>query len=302
MAARIKNPASSSSERGVVDQSAPIGNGRSPAERERIHSVQRPGTAVATGVVAVILAVAAISVATNPNFQWAVVGGYLFDSQILAGLGRTAVLTVIAMAIGLLLGVVLAVMRLSGNPLLSGVSWTYTWFFRSVPQLVQLVFWFNFGALYAHVVVGVPFGPDLFGWRTNDLITPWTAAILGLGLSQAAYTGEVIRAGVIAVPAGQTRAATALGMPAGLTFRKIVLPQAMKLIIPPIGNEVISMVKATALVSTIALSDLLYSAQLIYSRTYQTIPLLIVASIWYLAIVSLLSIGQHFLEKRYRHA
>jgi polar amino acid transport system permease protein len=270
-------------------------------EFDRMHSVKHPGRVVASVVVGIVLVLVSISVGTNPNFQWGVVATYMFDPSIIAGLGTTAILTVVAMAMGLVLGMALALMRLSRNPLLLVVSWAYTWFFRSVPQLVQLIFWFNFGALYSHIVLGVPFGPELFSWRTNDIISPWSAAILGLGLSQAAYTGEVIRAGISSVAEGQTRAALALGMPPSLIYRKIILPQTMKLVIPPIANEVISMVKATALVSTIALSDLLYSAQLIYSRTYETIPLLLVASIWYLLVVSLLSVGQHFLEKRYRH-
>ncbi|MHA3684775.1 amino acid ABC transporter permease [Leucobacter sp. HY1910] len=241
------------------------------------------------------------SVFRNPNFQWAVVGQYFFHPQIISGLGRTVLLTAVAMTIGLVLGVALAIMRLSGNPFLSGASWVYTWFFRSVPQLVQLIFWFNFAALYRHIVVKVPFGPELFAWDTNTLITPWSAAILGFGLSQAAYTGEVVRAGIKAVPAGQLRAAKALGMSPQLAFFRIVLPQAMRVIIPPIGNELISMVKGTALVSTIALADLLYSAQLIYSRTFETIPLLIVATLWYLVIVSVLSVGQYFVERHYSH-
>lgn len=262
---------------------------------------RRPGMWAATAVVAVLVALGIKALVTNDAFQWNVVGHYLFNPAILTGLGLTAELTVVAMVIGLLLGTALALMRLSNNPLLSTVSWAYTWFFRSVPVLVQLIFWYNFGALYATITAKVPFGPTLFSANTNQLITPLTAAIAGLGLSQAAYTAEVIRAGIVAVPPGQARAATALGMSPSLTFRRIVFPQAMKLIIPPIGNEVISMTKNTSLVSVLALAELLYSAQVIYSRTYQTIPLLIVASLWYLAVVSVLSVGQYLLERRYRH-
>jgi polar amino acid transport system permease protein len=263
---------------------------------------RRLGTWVATVVVAVLVVLVIRALITNDAFKWDVVGRYVFAPAILTGLGRTAELTVIAMVIGLVLGTVLALMRLSHNPLLSVVSWTYIWFFRSVPVLVQLIFWYNFGALYASISAKVPFGPTLFSANTNHLITPLSAAIAGLGLSQAAYTAEVIRAGILAVPQGQTRAALALGMSPSLTFRRVVLPQAMKLVIPPIGNEVISMTKNTSLVSVIALAELLYSAQLIYSRTYQTIPLLVVASLWYLAVVSVLSAGQYLLERRYRHA
>jgi len=191
-------------------------------------------------------------------------------------------------------------MRLSSNRLLSTLSWLYIWFFRSVPVLVQLIFWYNFGALYATISIGIPFGPTLYSASTNAMITPLFAALAGLGLAQAAYTAEVIRGGIASVPHGQARAARALGMRPMLIFRRIVFPQAMRVIIPPVGNEVISMVKNTSLVSVIALAELLYTAQLIYARTYETIPLLIVASLWYLIIVSLLSAGQHVLERKYR--
>lgn len=278
------------------------GNGPSANDDEPVLPVRHPLNWVASVLVLVLAALLLHGLITNRAFEWNVVWQYLFNADILAGLGLTAELTVVSMAIGLVLGTVLALMRLSGNRLLTSVSWAYIWFFRSVPVLVQLIFWYNFGALYSHVSLGVPFGPAFVSGSTNSLITPLSAALAGLGLTQAAYTGEVIRAGILAVPEGQTRAALALGMTRRLTFQRIVLPQAMKIIIPPAANEVISMVKNTSLVSVIALAELLYSAQLTYSRTYQTIPLLIVATLWYLAVVSVLSVGQHFLERRYRHA
>jgi polar amino acid transport system permease protein len=262
--------------------------------------LRHPWTWVASAVVGLIAIAALVSVATNPAFEWPVVAQYLFDEQILLGLSRTLELTVVAMVMGLGIGTLLAAMRLSTNPLLSTVSWLYIWFFRSVPVLVQLIFWYNFGALYSHITLRIPFGPVLFSANTNTLITPLFAALAGLGLAQAAYTAEVIRGGIVSVPRGQTRAALALGMRPATIFWRIVFPQAMKVIIPPVGNEVISMVKNTSLVSVIALAELLYTAQLIYARTYETIPLLIVASLWYLAIVSILSVAQHFLERRYR--
>ncbi|MGI4796584.1 MAG: amino acid ABC transporter permease, partial [Janthinobacterium lividum] len=263
--------------------------------------LRHPWTA-AFAILSVVVAGAVLySVSTNPAFGWPVVAQYMFDPQILAGLGRTLELTVIAMAIGLSLGTVLAIMRLSTNRLLSVLSWLYIWFFRSVPVLVQLIFWYNFGALYPRIRLALPFGTVLFDASTNVVITPLTAALAGLGLAQAAYTAEVIRAGIVSVPSGQTRAAKALGMGPATIFVRIVFPQAMRLIIPPVGNEVISMVKGTSLVSVIAMADLLYTAQLIYSRTYETIPLLIVASLWYLLIVSVLSAAQGGLERRFRH-
>ena len=272
------------------------------AAAERVIPLRHPWTWAASVATALVAAGVAYSVATNPGFEWPVVAEYMFDKQILAGLSRTLELTVVAMLMGLVLGTMLAVMRLSGNLLLSTFSWFYVWFFRSVPVLVQLIFWYNFGALYPKIVLGVPFGPVFYSAGTNAVITPMAAALAGLGLAQAAYTAEVIRAGIESVPRGQTRAAKALGMTPATIFVRIVFPQAMRVIIPPVGNEVISMVKGTSLVSVIAMADLLYTAQLIYARTYETIPLLIVASLWYLVVVTVLSAGQHVLERHYRHA
>ena len=268
---------------------------------ERVVPLRHPWTWVASAFALLVAAGVFTSVATNPAFQWPVVAHYMLDEQILGGLARTLELTLAAMAMGLVLGTALAVMRLSRNLLLSTLSWLYIWFFRSVPVLVQLIFWYNFGALYPKIMLWIPFGPVLYSASTNAVITPLTAALAGLGLAQAAYTAEVVRAGIVSVPRGQTRAAMALGMRPATIFVRIIFPQAMRVIIPPVGNEVISMVKSTSLVSVIALAELLYTAQLIYARTYETIPLLIVASLWYLIIVSILSVGQHFLERYYRH-
>jgi len=275
--------------------------GEASSTAEQVVPLRRPWTWAASAFTVLVACGVFYSVATNPGFQWPVVAKYMLDEEILAGLARTLELTVAAMAMGLIIGTLLAVMRLSGNPLLSTLSWLYIWFFRSVPVLVQLIFWYNFGALYPRIMLQIPFGPVLYSASTNAVITPLTAALAGLGLAQAAYTAEVIRAGIVSVPQGQTRAAKALGMRWATIFFRIIFPQAMRVIIPPVGNEVISMVKNTSLVSVIALAELLYTAQLIYSRTYETIPLLIVASLWYLVIVSVLSVGQHFLERHYRH-
>jgi polar amino acid transport system permease protein len=212
----------------------------------------------------------------------------------------TLELTVIAMVIGIALGVVLAVMRLSSNPMVSGVSWLYVWFVRGTPVLVQLLFWSFISALYPHVSLGVPFGgPEILGGSANTVITPIVAAILGLGLNEGAYMAEIVRAGILSVDEGQEEAAQALGMTRLQTLRRIVLPQAMRVIIPPTGNETISMLKTTSLVSVIAVTDLLYAVQLIYSQSFQQIPLLIVACIWYLVFTTLLSIGQYFIERHY---
>jgi polar amino acid transport system permease protein len=241
------------------------------------------------------------SMATNPRFQWGVVGHYLFSAPILRGLKVTLELTAISMAIGIALGVVLAMMRLSPNPLVSSASWVYVWLFRGTPLLVQILFWSFISALYPRLSLGLPFGgPQLAHGNTNNVITPFIGAVLALGLNEAAYMAEIVRAGLLSVDEGQTEAAYALGMTRLKTLRRIVLPQAMRLIIPPTGNETISMLKTSSLVSVVALADLLYAAQLIYSRTYQTIPLLIVASIWYLVVTSVLTVGQYYLERHYR--
>jgi polar amino acid transport system permease protein len=239
------------------------------------------------------------SVVTNERFGWSTVGHYLFSSRILHGLVLTVELTVVAMAIGIVLGTLLAVMRLSPNPLVSGGSYFYIWLFRGTPVLVQLLFWNFIAALYPTIALGVPFGPALVHFDANSVITPFVAAMLGLGLNQAAYQAEIVRAGILSVDEGQGEAAEALGMTRLQAMRRIVLPQAMRVIIPPTGNETISMLKTTSLVSVIAVKDLLYAGQLIYAVNYLQIPLLITVSIWYLAMTTVLSIGQYFLERRF---
>jgi polar amino acid transport system permease protein len=262
--------------------------------------VRHVGRWIAAALVLVLAADIVYSVASNDKFQWDVVGQYLFSSRVLHGLVLTLELTAIAMAIGIVLGVVLAVMRLSLNPLISGVSWFYIWLFRGTPVLVQLLFWFFIAAAYPRISLGVPFGgPELIGGSANSLIPKFVAAILGLGLNEGAYMAEIVRAGILSVDEGQEEAAHALGMTRMQTLRRIVLPQAMRVIIPPTGNETISMLKTTSLVSVLTVTDLLYSVQLIYSQSFQQIPLLVVACIWYLAFTTLLSIGQYYLERRY---
>ncbi len=261
--------------------------------------IRRPGRWLAAAIVLLVAAALIRSAATNPRFGWGVVGQYFTSSPILSGVLSTLELTATAMVIGVVLGVVLAVMRLSSNPLISSSSWLYIWFFRGTPVLVQLLFWNNVSALYPHPSLGIPFGPSLIGGNANSIITPFAAAILGLGLNEAAYMAEIVRAGILSVDEGQNEAAQALGMSRLGTMRRIVLPQAMRVIIPPTGNETISMLKTTSLVSVIAFTELLYASQLIYSRTYQTIPLLLVASLWYLIITTVLSIGQYYIERRF---
>ena len=283
-----------------ADATDEIAAAEPPGEIQAV-PVRHPGRWIAAAIVAVLAVSIANSVITNPNFQWGVVGDFLFDHRILHGVVVTLELTVIAMAIGIAGGIILAVMRLSPNPLVSGASQFYIWFFRGTPVLVQIVFWFYIAALYPSIDLGIPFGPSFIHLDANSLITAFVAAILALGLNEAAYMSEIVRAGIISVDEGQTDAAHALGMTRLQTMRRIVLPQAMRVIIPPTGNETISMLKTTSLVSVIALPnpELLYAAQLIYSVNYRTIQLLIVASLWYLIVTTVLTIGQYYLERRF---
>jgi polar amino acid transport system permease protein len=269
--------------------------------------VRHPGRWIAAAIIAVIAASVIRSIvsgagskAPNTGFQWHVVGHYLFDSRILHGVLTTLFMTVLAMVVGILLGVVLAVMRQSPNPLVSGSSWLYIWFFRGTPLLVQLIFWFNIASLFPVISLGVPFGgPAIIHGNANTIVTTFVAALLGLGLNEGAYMAEIVRAGFLSVPHGQTEAAQSLGMSRLQIMRMIVLPQAMRVIVPPTGNETISMLKNTSLASVITYVELTYTAQEIYSVNYKTIPLLIVISIWYLAMTSVLYVGQYFIERRY---
>jgi len=275
-----------------------IARTETPAEIQAV-PVRHPGRWIAAVVVAVLIVALGRSIATNPRFNWNVVGDFLFTSRILDGLVLTIELTAMAMAIGIVLGIVLALMRMSQSALLASTSWGYIWLLRGTPVLVQILLWNNIAALYPSVDLGIPFGPSFVHLNANSVVTPFVAAMLALGLNEGAYMSEIVRAGIISVDEGQTDAAKALGMTRLQTMRRIVLPQAMRVIIPPTGNETISMLKTTSLVAFVALTDLLYSAQLIYATNYQTIPLLIVASIWYLAVTSVLSIGQYYIERHY---
>jgi polar amino acid transport system permease protein len=265
---------------------------------EPIVRLRHPGRWVAAGVLVVLLAMLVHFVATAPKLRLDLVAGYLFEKSILSGLLMTLELTVVAMALGVLLGTVLAIMRLSANPLLRGAAGAYVWLFRGTPILVQLLFWFFLGTVLPKISLGIPFGPQWVEWGTNTVITQFTAAILGLGLNEAAYMAEIVRAGIKSVDPGQTEAAHALGMNPVTTYRRVVLPQAARLIVPPTANETISMLKLTSLVLVIGLPELTTTAQLIYGRNFQQIPLLIVASIWYLVLTTLLTLLQSRIERR----
>jgi polar amino acid transport system permease protein len=273
---------------------------RSGAAEVKAVPLRHPGRWVATAIIAVLVAMLINSFMTNEQFGWHYMSQYGFTSPILHGVVITLRLTATAMAIGIVGGVILAVMRLSPNPVLSSVSWVYIWLFRGTPVYVQILLWYNLSYLYPHLSLGIPFGPTFVTGDTNDVISALTAGILALGLNEAAYMAEIVRAGILSVEGGQSEAAAALGMGRGLVMRRIVLPQAMRVIIPPTGNETISMLKTSSLVSTIAVAELLQQTQGIISRTYATMPLLIMASLWYLALTSVLTVGQFYLERHYR--
>ncbi|WP_147196198.1 amino acid ABC transporter permease [Pantoea sp. CCBC3-3-1] len=263
-------------------------------------SVPRYGRLASWIVVLLIAANASWLVATNPNFEWQVVLKWFTEASVLKGLQVTLGLTLVSMVLGTLSGLLLAVARLSENRLLRGLSGLYIWFFRGTPLLVQLIFWYNMSTLFPTITLGIPLGgPILASWNTNDLITPLTAAIAGLALNEAAYMAEIIRAGLQSVDSGQVETTQAFGMSRARALRRIIIPQAMRSIIPPTGNQLISMIKATSLVSVIAMGDLLYSVQSIYNRTFEVIPMLMVAVIWYLLITSVLNIGQSAIERYY---
>jgi polar amino acid transport system permease protein len=261
--------------------------------------VRRSGRWVLTVLVLVLVAQLLHGFATNPNFEWSVVRQYMAAPVILSGLVMSLLLTAVCMLLGTVLGIVIAAFRRSDIAVLQAIGSAYVWVFRGLPPLVQLIFWFNLGALMPRLGIGIPFGPTLASWQTNLVITAMVAAVLGLSLNEGAYMAEIIRAGLMSVDHGQHEAAQALGFGRAHTFRRIAMPQAMKFIVPPTGTQVINMVKATSLVSVIAMGDLLYAAQVVYHRTFQTIPLLVVACLWYLIVTSVLSVGQGLLERRY---
>jgi polar amino acid transport system permease protein len=247
-----------------------------------------------SAVVVVGLVVALVySVAGNDNVQWAVVRQYLFDNTVLEGMWVTVWLTIASMALGIALGIVVAVMRLSQNRVLSTVSWFYIWLFRGTPVLVQLLIWFNLALFFPRLGFG-PLSTD-----TNQLIKPLVAALLALALNEAAYMAEVVRGGILSVDHGQYEAAAALGMSRGRIMRRIVLPQAMRVIIPPTGNETITMLKTTSLVLVVGAGDLLSRTSAIGARNFTTIELLLVASFWYVVLTSVSSYGQYHLERRF---
>jgi polar amino acid transport system permease protein len=265
---------------------------------EPVVRLRHPWRWVAVAVIAVYAAVLVKFLLTTDALRWDLVGGYLFETSILHGIVTTLKVTVVAMVLGVVLGTLLAVMRLSENPVLRWSAGLYVWFFRGTPILVQLLGWYFLASVLPQISLGIPFGPSFATWSTNTLITQFMAAVLGLGLNEAAYMAEIVRAGIGGVDKGQSEAAEALGMSPIVAYRRIILPQASRLIIPPTANETITMLKQSSLVVVLGMLDLLGTAQAIYSRNFHQIPLLLVASIWYLAMTTVLTYGQARLERR----
>jgi polar amino acid transport system permease protein len=261
--------------------------------------LRHPWRWVAAVVIVVLVALFLYGMATNPAYRWNIFAKYLFNERILFGVWNTLQLTIYSMVLAIALGVVLAVMRLSPNPVFRSVSWVFLWIFRGTPIYVQLAFWGLIPTIYANIQLGVPFGPSLFHLNLQALSIPFILAMLGLALNEAAYMAEIIRAGISSVPEGQSEASTALGMSWGMTMRRTVLPQAMRVIIPPTGNEVISMLKTTSLVTAVPYAFDLYSiaTREIAAREFEPVPLALVAVAWYLLMTSILMVGQYYLER-----
>jgi polar amino acid transport system permease protein len=265
----------------------------------RLVTSRHPGQWVSAAVVLLLFAMGVHTVITNPRFQWGVVGDYFFHRSVLDGLVLTLWLTAAVMTCGFLLGIGLAAMRLSSNYILRTLSFGYVWLVRSVPPLVQLLFWYEIASLYPQLSLGIPFGHEFVTVRTAHLFTGILAAFVGLTVDMAAFSAEIVRGGILSVERGQSEAAEALGLGRGRIFRRIVLPQAMPAIIPASGNLLIGLLKATSIVSVIAVQDLLYSVQLIYQQNFLVMPLLMVATLWYIILTTVLSIGQYFVERYY---
>nr|WP_051939343.1 amino acid ABC transporter permease [Phaeacidiphilus oryzae] len=262
--------------------------------------VRHRGRWVAVAVALVLVAQLAHALATNPGLDWATFGQYVFDPSVLHGLWVTVQLTLLAAVAGGAGGLLLAGMRLSGSPPLRAVAYGYVWVVRSVPLLVQVLFWFNISYLYQRLSIGVPFGPAFFSFPTRDLLSSMSAAVIALSVHEAAFASEIFRAGVEAVDRGQLEAAASLGIPRGRQIRRILLPQAMRTIAPNAANQLIGLFKNTSIVSVMAIMELFYTVQVIYGRTSRVVPMLLVATAWYVLLTTLLSVLQHYVERHFR--
>jgi polar amino acid transport system permease protein len=285
---------------GSADPSVPPPQPDGRVAITRLVNPRRPGRWLATLIVAVAGGGILWSIGRNHNLQWHVIGRYLFSGLILHGVVVTCYLTIMSIVIGFAGGAVLAIMRLSANPVLRFIATVYVVVFRGIPTLVQIIFWGYLGAFYRHILIGIPFTHVTFiRLDTNAVVGATTAAILALGLNEIAYASEILRGGILGVDRQQIEAAYSLGLKPLQTTRRVVIPQAMRSVIPPLGNEVISVLKITSLVSVISGSDLMTQVQNVYAQNYEVIPLLAVASIWYLAVTTALTVPQRWLERYY---
>ena len=276
------------------------GSGGSDIIRNEVVPRRHVGRWVAVIVLVIVAAQAAQGVATNPNFHWQIFAEYLFSPLVLRGVGWTLLLTVAAMAVAVPMAMALVVMRDSDNPILRSLALGWIWFFRGTPIYTQLAFWGLFAVLFPRLYISVPFGPEIFSVDTRWIVTPALAAVVGLGFNESAYLTEIFRAGFKAIDRGQTEAAQAIGMSSGKIWLRILLPQAMRTIIPPTGNETIGMLKMTSLVLAVPFTlDLMFVTNSIANRLYLPVPLLLVAAFWYLAVTSILMVGQFFLERHF---
>ncbi|MER6193998.1 amino acid ABC transporter permease [Streptomyces cyaneofuscatus] len=260
---------------------------------------RHPWRWVAIAVTAVLVAQFINGLVTNPGWEWDVFAQFFSAPVILKAVWLTLQLTIYGTVLGFALGIVLAFMRLSASPFLRTVAYGYIWAFRSIPLIVQLLFWFNLAYLYKELQFGIPFGPGFFTFDTMNLVGAVSAAVLGLALHQAAYAAEIVRGGVLAVGGGQLEAASALGIPKLRQLRRIVLPQAMRSILPNAANEIISLFKGTSIVSVMAIGELFYQVQVVYGRSGRVVPLLMVATAWYILLTTALSIIQYYVERHY---
>lgn len=270
-------------------------------DRIKAVPVRHPGRWVGIVIIAIIVAIIIQSVATNENFRWYIVWLYLRDVKVIQGVGWTLVLTVASMVLAIVLAILLAFMRQSDNPIFRWVSWFWVWFFRGTPVYTQLVFWDAIAVLYPKIVIGIPWGPEFLSYNTQDVINFFVASILGLGLNESAYLAEIFRAGLKSVDKGQIEAADALGIRKSKILRRIVLPQAMRVIVPPTGNETIGMLKTTSLVVAVPFlfGELTFATTALANKTFLPIPFLLIAAFWYLLITSIMMVGQYYIERHY---
>ncbi|WPB90943.1 amino acid ABC transporter permease [Streptomyces malaysiensis] len=278
-----------------IDKAGPVGTPPPAPENIKAIPVRHYGRWVAAVITIALLALL-ISAFARGDVNWGAIPDYFFDGEVLKGVRNTVWITILSMVLGVALGIVLAVMRLSKNPVTASIAWGYIWFFRGTPVYVQLLVWFNLGLVFDYINI-MPIYKD----EWSDFMTPFLAALLGLGLNEAAYMAEICRAGIQSVDEGQSEAAQALGMSHAKTLRRVVLPQAMRVIVPPTGNEFINMLKTTSLVIAVQYWDLLQATSEVGQNSGATAEMLFLAAAWYLILTSVLSMGQYYLERYYAH-